>query len=60
MLRFWVAAYFEETKMRHVRVGEPAAVALLGFAPLVLGHVESVAAGINSENYAPERSGSPR
>ena len=50
---FWVAAYFEETKMRHVRLGEPAAIALLGYAPPVLGHVESVAAGINSENYAP-------
>ncbi len=50
---FWVAAYFEETKLRHIQVGEPAAVALMGYAAPVLGHVESVARGINSANYAP-------
>ena len=50
---FWVAAYFEETKLRHIRVGDPATVALMGYAPPVLGHVESVARGINSGNYAP-------
>ena len=50
---FWVAAYFEETKLRHIRIGDAATVALMGFAAPVLGHVESVARGINSGNYAP-------
>ena len=50
---FWIVGYFEETKLRHVVVGEPAAAALMGFRAPVLGHVESIARGINSTNYAP-------
>ena len=50
---FWVAAYFEETKLWAVRPGEPAVIALMGFNAPVLGHVESIARGISSANYDP-------
>ncbi len=50
---FWVAAYFEETKLWSIREGEPATVALMGYKPLVRGHVASVARGISSANYSP-------
>jgi len=47
---FWVAGYFEETKLRGIRVGDPAVAALMGYRDPVLGHVESVARGINTPN----------
>ncbi len=50
---FWIAAYFEETKLRHIHVGDQAMITLLAFSDPVLGHVESIARGINSPNYAP-------
>lgn len=50
---FWVAGYFEETKLRGIRVGDPAVAALMGYRDPVLGHVESVARGINTPNTVP-------
>ena len=47
---FWVVGYFEETKLRGIRVGDPAVAALMGYRDPVLGHVESVARGINTPN----------
>ena len=50
---FWVVGYFEETKLRGIRVGDPAVAALMGYPDPVRGHVESVARGINTPNTVP-------
>ena len=47
---FWVVGYFEETKLRHIRVGDSAQVALMGYDPLLTGHVESIGHGIGDNN----------
>lgn len=47
---FWVVGYFEETKLRHIRVGNTAHVALMGFEPVITGHVESIGHGIGDDN----------
>jgi RND family efflux transporter MFP subunit len=41
-----VEGYFEETKLQHVVVGEEAHVRLMGDDQDMIGHVESIAAGI--------------
>ena len=47
---FWVVGYFEETKLRHIRVGSSAQISLMGFDPLISGHVESIGRGIGDSN----------
>jgi multidrug resistance efflux pump len=47
---FWVAGYFEETKLRHIHVGEPARIKLMAFDAPITGHVESIGRGINDPN----------
>lgn len=47
---FWVVGYFEETKLRHIRVGSSAHIALMGFDPVITGHVESIGHGIGDNN----------
>ena len=47
---FWVVGYFEETKLRHIRVGSAAHISLMGFDPLITGHVESIGRGIDDSN----------
>ena len=42
---FWVYGYFEETKLPHVRVGDPAELQMMSGERLS-GHVESIARGI--------------
>jgi multidrug resistance efflux pump len=41
-----VEAYLEETKLRHVRVGDQARMRLMGDAHDMIGHVQSIAGGI--------------
>jgi multidrug resistance efflux pump len=43
---FHVDAYFEETKLPLMRVGDPVRVHLMGEATIINGHVESIASGI--------------
>lgn len=43
---FWVAGYFEETKLSNIHVGDYAHVRLMGWGPEIGGHVESIARGI--------------
>jgi multidrug resistance efflux pump len=50
---FWIAGYFEETKLSGIHIGEPALVALMGFHDPVHGHVESIARGIDTPNTVP-------
>ncbi|RYM62659.1 efflux transporter periplasmic adaptor subunit [Serratia liquefaciens] len=47
---FWIVGYFEETKLRHIRVGNTAQIALMGFESLITGHVESIGHGIGDSN----------
>ncbi|WP_320728492.1 HlyD family secretion protein [Enterobacter ludwigii] len=47
---FWVVGYFEETKLRHIRVGDTAHIVLMGYAPVIAGHVESIGHGIGDNN----------
>ncbi len=49
---FWVTGFFEETKLARIHPGDPAIVALMGYADPVHGHVDSIAAGINTPNTA--------
>jgi RND family efflux transporter MFP subunit len=50
---FYVAAYFPETKLRHIHEGDPASIRLMGFAPPARGHVDSIARAIaDRENVA--------
>ncbi|PHM45400.1 putative membrane protein [Xenorhabdus mauleonii] len=44
---FFVAGYFEETKLGKIRVGDSASIRIMGESQVVKGHVESLAAGIN-------------
>ncbi len=50
---FWIVGYFEETKLAGIRVGDRAVAALMGFRDPVIGHVESIARGINTPNTQP-------
>jgi RND family efflux transporter MFP subunit len=47
---FRVDGYFEETKLRRIRVGENASVKLIGDSRVLSGHVESIAYGIEDQN----------
>lgn len=49
---FWIAGYFEETKIAGIHVGDRAAAVLLGFNTPVTGHVESISRGISDQNDA--------
>ncbi|MFT3800415.1 MAG: HlyD family secretion protein [Burkholderiaceae bacterium] len=43
---FYVAGYFEETKLSQMRIGMPATIHLMGEDRAIRGHVEGLAAGI--------------
>lgn len=47
---FWIAGYFEETKLPNIHIGDFARVKLMGVGPDVEGHVESLAYGIADAN----------
>ena len=50
---FWVAGYFEETKLAGIHVGDPAVAALMGYRDALTGRVESIARGISTPNTDP-------
>jgi RND family efflux transporter MFP subunit len=54
---FWVDAYFEETKLGSIHVLDNATVQLLGYAPIVRGHVESISRGIYVANAQQSQQG---
>ncbi|WP_430913531.1 efflux RND transporter periplasmic adaptor subunit [Methylobacterium sp. sgz302541] len=56
---FWIDGYFEETKMAHIRVGEPVEAALMGFSEPLTGSVESITLGISTANASPSTQGLP-
>jgi RND family efflux transporter MFP subunit len=47
---FWVAGYFEETKLPGIEEGDYAHIKLMGVGPEVEGHVDSFARGIADTN----------
>jgi multidrug resistance efflux pump len=54
---FWIDGYFEETSLDRIHEGDPAAIKLISYKQLVLGHVDSVARGINIPNAEPDQAG---
>ncbi|MGO4715850.1 efflux RND transporter periplasmic adaptor subunit [Bradyrhizobium sp. 2TAF24] len=49
---YYIAGYFEETKLRNIRVGDPASVRLMGYPEPIQGHVQSVARAITDRENA--------
>jgi multidrug resistance efflux pump len=47
---FWVYGYFEETKLRLLHPGDPVEIQLLGGAPALKGHIESMSNGISDHD----------
>ena len=56
---FWVAGYFEETKLGSFRVGDPAKIYLMGYDQPIIGHVESITRGISDQNATVSTQGLP-
>jgi multidrug resistance efflux pump len=56
---YWVAGYFEETKLGSFQVGDAAQVNLMGFEEHLMGHVESITRGISSPNATVSTQGLP-
>jgi RND family efflux transporter MFP subunit len=54
---FWVDAYFEETQLGSIHAPEEASIQLLGYTPLVRGHVESISRGIYVANAQQSQQG---
>jgi RND family efflux transporter MFP subunit len=54
---FWVDGYFEETYLGSIHEGDPAAIKLMGVSPIIRGHVDSIARGINVPNAQPDQAG---
>jgi RND family efflux transporter MFP subunit len=54
---FWVDGYFEETNLGPIHIGDPAEVKLMGYRPVVRGHVDSTARAINVANAQPNGQG---
>jgi RND family efflux transporter MFP subunit len=54
---FWIAGYFEETKLERIHDNDPVTARLMGYSPLVLGHVDGVARGIDVANAPPGPAG---
>ena len=49
---FHVIGYFEETKLPRIHVGDPVQVQVMGEAQPILGHVQSIAGGIDDRDRA--------
>lgn len=49
---YYVAGYFEETKLHGIRIGDRVSIRLLGYGPELQGHVASVARAITDRDNA--------
>src|SRR3954468_17821646 len=56
---YWIDAYFEETKLANVNVGDPVEATLLGFQVPINGRIESITGGISAANAASSTQGLP-
>ncbi|MGE8391417.1 HlyD family secretion protein [Pseudomonas sp. BIGb0427] len=57
---FWVTGYFEETKLTNIPLGAHAKVKLMGFSPLLSGHVSSIGRGVSDTNEVRAQNGLPQ
>jgi multidrug resistance efflux pump len=55
----WIDAYFEETKLANIHVGDPVEATLLGFQDPLKGRIESITGGISAANAASSTQGLP-
>src|SRR6266436_3708391 len=55
----WIDAYFEETKLGNIHVGDPVEATLLGFETPIKGSIESITSGISAANAASSTQGLP-
>jgi multidrug resistance efflux pump len=51
---FWISGYFEETKLGQMHPGDPARIKLMGYTPVLTGHIDTIARGINDRNSSPD------
>jgi RND family efflux transporter MFP subunit len=51
---FYVVAYFEETKLPRIHIGDPARVQLMGETRILSGRVESITSGIEDRERTPD------
>jgi RND family efflux transporter MFP subunit len=56
---YWIDAYFEETKLANIHVGDPVEATLLGFQAPINGRIESITGGISAANAASSTQGLP-
>lgn len=49
---FYVAGYFEETKLRHIHIGDRVSIRLMAYGAPLTGHVDSVARAITDRDNA--------
>jgi multidrug resistance efflux pump len=56
---YWIDAYFEETKLANIHVGDPVEAVLLGFQAPIGGRIESITGGISAPNAASSTQGLP-
>lgn len=56
---YWIDAYFEETKLARIHVGDPVEAKLLGYDTPIKGTVESITGGISASNAASSTQGLP-
>jgi multidrug resistance efflux pump len=56
---YWIDAYFEETKLANIHVGDPVEATLLGFQDPIKGKIESITGGISAANAASSTQGLP-
>jgi multidrug resistance efflux pump len=56
---YWVDAYFEETKLVNIHVGDDVEAMLLGYETSIRGRIESITGGISAANAASSTQGLP-
>ena len=54
---FWIDAYFEETTVANIHVGDPAKIKLMGYGQPIVGRVDSMARAIDVANAQPNVQG---
>jgi multidrug resistance efflux pump len=56
---YWIDAYFEETKLANIHVGDAVEAMLLGYEAPIRGRIESITGGISAANAASSTQGLP-
>ena len=56
---YWVDAYFEETKLANIHVGDTVEATLLSYEVPIRGRIESITGGISAANAASSTQGLP-